>query len=53
MESLRGLVAAAASMWENVYVDTICIPDSLNTVPNVGDVFSARHYCAASITRSA
>jgi hypothetical protein len=53
MESLRGTVAAAASVWENIYVDTTCIPDGLNTAPNVGDMFGVRQCCAARIGRAA
>jgi hypothetical protein len=40
VESVRGAVAAAVSVWENIYVDMICIPNGLNTAPNVGDMFS-------------
>jgi len=50
--SLRGAVAAA-SVWENIYVETICIPDGLDTAPNVGDMFGVCQCCAARIGRAA
>jgi hypothetical protein len=48
-----GAVAAAASVWENIYVDTICISDRLDTAPNVGDMFGVRQCCTARIGRAA